>query len=185
MEELSHASTTSAETEKTPAGAQSTDTSSATDGNPKTYTQADIDRIIKDRLEHERKRTETKLERERADAAAKAAADAGDHKTLAEQAQARVAELEAQIAARDAAALRAKVAAAHQLPADLADRLRGATEEELIADAKALAKLIPPPAAGADSNPGRTGSTPSLLDQTNAYYDRTRGRVGPGGAIRL
>jgi len=108
-----------------------------------------------------------------------------DLETALQQAQARAQELETTLAQRDATALRAKVAAAHQLPADLADRLRGSTEEELTADAKELAKLIPPPAAGADSNPARAGSAPSLLEQTNAYYDRTRGRVGPGGAIRL
>lgn len=176
--ESTGASTTSATTEKTSAGAPAPET--APDAAGKTYTQADIDRIIAERLKQERKTA--------ADKAKEAAAlAAGEHQTVAEQRAARIAELEAELAARDHRALAAKVATAAGLPADLADRLRGADEAALTADAAALAALLPKaaPAAGAATNPPKAGTPPDPEDELNAYYTRTRGRSGPGGAIRL
>lgn len=52
------------------------------------------------------------------------------------------------------ALLRERVARKHNLPDALADRLRGSTEEELVADAKALAKLV---AAPDDADPSSLG----------------------------
>ena len=66
---------------------------------------------------------------------------------------------EADIATREAALLRAEVATEKKLPVELAARLQGSTRDELLADADALAKLIPataptpPPARPAGGKP--------------------------------
>lgn len=59
-----------------------------------------------------------------------------------EKANARIAELEAAATARDREQLVSKVLAEAKLPAEMADRLRGETEEELAADAKTLAAAL-------------------------------------------
>lgn len=55
---------------------------------------------------------------------------------------ARIVELEGQIAEGERATRRQAIAAKHRLTAELADRLRGDTDDELEADAKSLARLI-------------------------------------------
>lgn len=63
-----------------------------------------------------------------------------------DQALARIAELEKQIADEEAASKRreavSQALSATKLPAEMADRLRGETAEEIMEDAKALAKTI-------------------------------------------
>lgn len=60
-----------------------------------------------------------------------------------QKAQKRAADLEEELSRERVEKLRVKVAARYQLPDSLADRLKGETEEELDADAKALAELLP------------------------------------------
>ena len=59
-----------------------------------------------------------------------------------EKANARIAELEAAATAREREQLVSKVLTEAKLPAEMADRLRGETEEELAADAKTLAAAL-------------------------------------------
>ena len=59
-----------------------------------------------------------------------------------EKANERIAELEAAATAREREQLVSKVLSDAKLPAEMADRLRGETEEELAADAKALAAAL-------------------------------------------
>lgn len=80
----------------------------------------------------------------------------------AEAAEKRAADLEA-------ARLRDRVAQANGIPADLVDRLVGATEEELAADAQRLAALLrpsetppPPPPPPADGGPRGTPAPAQL-----------------------
>lgn len=79
-------------------------------------------------------------------------AEQGKFKELLEAREKDLAELRA-------AQLRSKVAAATGLPAELAERLRGATEAELAADAQALVKLLGAQAAAAKS--GALGVPPA------------------------
>lgn len=104
--------------------------------------ERDARQALEVRLKEFEDRDKTELQRleERAAAAEKAAAD------------------------RESALLRYRVATAKNLPADLVDRLKGDTEEELSADADALLALIPPRGArGAVDQGARddqsTGST--------------------------
>lgn len=56
--------------------------------------------------------------------------------------QEKIDELKGQIAERELSDLRKKIAADNKLPDELADRLKGETEEEITADAKELAKKL-------------------------------------------
>lgn len=60
----------------------------------KTFTQAELDAIVKDRLERAQRKAQETEAKARADAEAKALAEQGEFKTLAEQRAQRIAELE-------------------------------------------------------------------------------------------
>ena len=97
------------------------------------FTQADVDRIVADRLKRERETTKARY----------AAYDdlktkAGEKASLEE----RVAEIERQARESESRALRAEVANAKGLTPNQAKRLIGATREELEADAYDLLKDI-------------------------------------------
>lgn len=101
------------------------------DPKPESFTQADVDRIVADRLKREREATKAKY------------ADYDDLKTKAAGAQTaeeRMAELEKEIKATKHEALKRRVQAAHQISDEDADLfLTGADEESLTAQAKRLA----------------------------------------------
>jgi hypothetical protein len=95
------------------------------------FTQADVDRIVADRLKREREATKAKY------------GDYDDLKKKAEGAKTvedRVAEVERKAQESEARALRAEVANAKGLTASQAKRLIGSTKEELEADAEELLK---------------------------------------------
>lgn len=148
------------------------DTGTKTPGTTeiRAFTQADVDRAVKDRLAEEQKRAARAQE----DALAKAR---GEFEKLAEQRGQRVAELEAQLAEQQLAVTRATVAARHRLPPELVGRLRGATESELEADAKELTKLVMTRAGGADGGAGRdsTGAANPNAGM-NAFLRRAAGK---------
>lgn len=94
-----------------------------------TFTQADVDRIVKERVQRERAKY----------------ADYDDLKTKAGSAatlEERVAEIERQAKQSEERALRAEIANAKGLTPTQAKRLVGATKEELEADADELLKDI-------------------------------------------
>ena len=101
------------------------------EGSDQTFTQADVDRIVADRLKREREAVRAKY------------ADYDDLKKKAEgakTAEERMAELEKEIAATKHEALKRRVQAAHGISDEDADLfLTGADEESLTAQAKRLA----------------------------------------------
>ncbi|MDR1206701.1 MAG: DUF4355 domain-containing protein [Peptococcaceae bacterium] len=126
----------------------------------KIFSQAYVDKIIKDRLEKERKKY-ADYEDLKAKAAqlseieAKKLKDAGEFEELLKQERAaHAAELEKQKAVLEALeaekkdketeALRLKIAAEKGIRLELADRLRGDTEEEIRADAEAMSAFFAP-----------------------------------------
>jgi hypothetical protein len=92
----------------------------------------------------------------------------------ADAAEKRAAELERSV-------LRARVAAKHDLPAELADRLQGDDEAALEEDAKRLSALVSPPADMGGRRGGSVGgsgsSTGSSADDINAAIRRMAGRT--------
>lgn len=68
----------------------------------KVFSQAQVDAIVTDRLQRERDKNKADADKAAREAADRAAAEQGEFKKLAEQRQARVTELEAQVAESDA-----------------------------------------------------------------------------------
>lgn len=88
--------------------------------------------------------------------------------TELEKANERIAELEAEKTAREREQLVGKVLSDAKLPAEMADRLRGETQEELAADAKALAAALGFDRKPVDPSQGRgtqRATTPMTLQQ--------------------
>lgn len=133
-------------------GAKTDDTSGqqAKDSQPQNggdeapkFTQAQLDAIVKDRLERERKKTADDAEKARKDAEAIRLKEQGEFQKLAEQRQTRITELEAEVAAlapvteerdRYKAALETHVTAlAKDLPDSIKDLLTGKDPVDQIA----------------------------------------------------
>ncbi len=135
---------------------------------PKTFTQADLDRILSERLAQAQRTAEAKAKKAATEAEQRTLAEQGEWRKLAEVAQAELAEAKKQAAEAQAALLRREVATKHNLPSALVDRLRGETLEELDEDAKALMAALPKPSApninGAAGN-GRVPGTGAMSDE--------------------
>lgn len=105
--------------------------------------QADLDRIITNRLNRDRDALRKTLKDEiDADVRAEEAKKQGNFQKLYEDLEGKYKALESSIAERDLKDRRIAAAKAARLPDDMADRLRGDTDEELEADAKELAKHL-------------------------------------------
>lgn len=96
------------------------------------------------------------LEKAKEDAEEKDLKEKEDWKTLAEK-------REAELAVERAKLLRLKVAGEKGIPLAMADRLRGETEEEMVADAEALLPLLKP-AEGPGIPPVKKGGESQKFD---------------------
>lgn len=133
----------------------------ANEGVAKTFTQADVDRIVKERLEKARKSAEQKAADERAEIERKAALEQGNFKTLYEDEIKKREAVEADRTRLERERLIDRVAAEFQLPEALRNRLQGDTEEALRADAQSLAELVKPEQVEANGTrvvPQRSGA---------------------------
>lgn len=161
-------------------GGTEQDTATATDnsGAERTFTQADLDRIVTERLAKEKQRGEAAAQRARAEAERKAAEEQGEWKKLAEQYRTE-AEAERQRAhAASLQVLRRDIAAKLSIPAILADRLVGDTAEEMEADAKTLLAGLPKqslPTANAGAGAKSAGVSDSK--NMNAFIRAAAGRT--------
>lgn len=133
-----------------------------------TFTQADVDRIVAERLKRERETTKAKY------------ADYDDLKQKAEGAKSaddRIAELEKSIAQANHEAMKRRVQAANGIPDEDADLfLTGTDEETLIAQAKRLADRETERKSKGNHVP-REGETPSST-KTDPLRDYARGLFG-------
>ena len=123
-----------------------TEQNGAANGAPETpqstFTQADVDRIVADRLGRERGKYADydQLKAKAGEFDKLAEAQKTEQQKLAEQ----LATAQAEVTAARTEALRLKVATAKGLPSALAARLHGASEEEMTADADALLAALGP-----------------------------------------
>lgn len=143
----------------------------ASDDGGKTFTQADIDRIVADRLARQKAQfgDYDDLKTKAAELEELRKAQMTKEELLASELEAANKRIEAAEAAKakvELDALRARIATEHKLPAALAGRLTGTNEEELKADAAALVAAIPAVS---------TGSSPTdedgILSETPADED--------------
>lgn len=133
----------------------------------RTFTQADVDRIITERLTKEKAKAESMATKAREDAERKAAEEQGKFRELYEAAQQRIAETEARLKSAEIASIKREVAGKLNMPQALANRLQGETLEEIEADAKELMAALPKPAAPNINSGTGNGATP-----TGATVDR-------------
>lgn len=113
-----------------------------------------------------------------AEDAAQAAADAdakakGEWEKIAQKRQEELDALKAQLAERDLRERKAAIAKAAGLPDDLADRLKGETDEDLETDAKALAKHLKAQDAP-DTDAGKRTPTGLKKPDKSAFADPAR-----------
>ena len=149
--------------------AQTPDTQPETIGETgRTFTQADVDKIIKERLDREKARSEAAAKKAADEAARQAAEEQGKFKELYEGAMKEKQEAEARAKALELSNLRRDIASKVGLPAGLAGRLKGETETDIETDAKELLATLPKPSApNLDGGAGRNGqgATGPTLDE--------------------
>lgn len=126
----------------------------------RTFTQADVDRLIGERIAKERTKAEQLATKAREEAERKAAEEQGKYQELYEAAQRRIADTEAKLKAAEIAGIKREVAARHNMPAALANRLQGETAEDIEADAKELMAALPKPVAPNINSGTGNGATP-------------------------
>ena len=134
----------------------------------RTFTQADVDRIINERLAKERSKAETMATKAREEAERKAAEEQGKYQELYERAQKQAADLQAQLHAAEIASIKRDVAQRLNMPIALANRLQGEDEASIEADAKSLMAALPKPAAPNINSGTGNGAAPTA----NAAMDR-------------
>jgi hypothetical protein len=153
-----------APTTVTPTG-DATGTNSGT--SDRTFTQADLDRIINDRLKQASAKAEKEAAKAQADAEAKVLAEQGKYKELFEKQQAELQAAQQAARANELRLWQRDAAAQTKLPVALAERLKGETLDEMVADAKAILAALPKPAApdiNANSGAGGAPAAGQLSD---------------------
>lgn len=136
----------------------------------RTFTKAEVEALVRDRLASAQRKAEEAANKARQEAEAKALKEQGEYKTLYEKLQSELDAERQRAHGLEVAALRRDVAAKHQLPPALVDRLRGETLEELDADAQELVKALPKPTAPNINagNANGNGSAPAWLGGLSA-----------------
>ena len=144
----------------TPAGTQ------GETAQTRTFSQADVDRLIAERLEREKGKATKAADAARAEAERKSAEEQGKWKELYEKQQSELTQAQAKARELELGKQRSDVAAKVGLPVALADRLRGETPEEMETDAKAMLAALPKPAApNINNGAGGQAAGASAMDE--------------------
>lgn len=150
-----------------------------------TYTQADIDRIVGERLAREKAKADKAVEEAKAEAERKRLEEASEFKALYEQSQARIAEIEAQAKASELAAKKQTLLleagyAADKL-ADVLPFITGADDDEVKAAIERFKAVAPPTPAYVDpATGGNNRQQPEQKDGTElgkAMYERIKNKI--------
>ncbi|MEG1798639.1 MAG: DUF4355 domain-containing protein [Synergistaceae bacterium] len=152
----------------------------------KTFTQAELDAIVSDRLKREKdkysdydelKKSKTELDELKKSQMSEVEKLKAENEAL----QKKAAEKEAALKVQELKELKSKLCAAAGLKAELADRLSGEDETSIKKDIEELKKLIPsapaggggtPPASDTKTPPIPTKSGDSLRDSIAAFYSK-------------
>ena len=144
----------------------------------RTFTQADVDRIINERIAKERTKAESMAAKAREEAERKAAEEQGKYQELYQAAQQKAATLEAQLRAAEIASIKRDVAQRLNMPAALANRLQGEDEATIEADAKALMAALPKPTPPNINSGTGNGAAPTGTAMTEAEKKELAARLG-------
>jgi hypothetical protein len=156
----------------------------------KLFSQAELDRIVADRLARKEETDRKKLESEKQKIEETKLKEQNEWKVLAEKKDAELLDIQRKLKDREVMDLKRTTAAKFGIPDTLATRLVGITVEELEADAKQLAETLPKdkvikPSPGV-TNPGETGVGEKTPEQRgkeliNANNNKWLG----GGGVRM
>lgn len=142
------------------------------------FTQADLDRIIKDRLEQERVKSEKAAAKIKADAETQSLTEQGKYKEIADKLQAELAAAQAEARQASLKVMQRDIASKTNLPLALAERLRGETPEEMEADAKSILAALPKPAAPNINASNGAGGAPAPGQLDDAAKQRIADKYG-------
>jgi len=127
----------------------------------KTFTEAEVEQLIKERLTREKSAEQKRLEAEKAKAEADALAKNAEWEKLAKQREDENAKLKADLASKELTDKKRAIAEKIGLPSIFASRIQGNTDEELEADAKVIFDDLPKPddkkPSPGPTNPGEGG----------------------------
>lgn len=144
------------------------------------FTQAEVDRIIKERLEREKRKREEALERERQEAEKKRLEEQQQYKELYEKLQAELAEKEAKALEASKRAFMAQAGYSEEQINRYAKFITGSNEDEIKASLDELKADIPPKPTYVDPsvmNPRvHTPKQESGYDYGKSLYERIRGK---------
>lgn len=149
------------------------------------YTQADIDRIVGERLAREKAKADKAIAEAKAEAERKKLEEEAEFKTLYEQSQARIAEIEAQAKVSELATKKQALLIEAGYPADkLADVMpfiTGDDDDEVTASVERFKAVAPPTPAYVDpATGGGARKQPEQKDGTElgkAMYERIKHRL--------
>ena len=143
--------------------------------NAVTFTQDQVEQLIKERLEREKKASEKKAQEAADKAAADAAVKNGEFQKLAEQREKELNEARATLAEKELNEKRHAVALKTGLPPAFALRLQGSTDEELEADAKTILEALPKPP---EKTPGINPTNPPAGSDQKETKEQALRRLG-------
>lgn len=124
------------------------------------FSQAQVDAIVRDRLDRAQKQADKRAADAAAEAERKAAEEQGRYQDLYQKAQADLDAIAKQMRQMELSQMRAQVAAKFSLPDAIASRLQGETAEDMEADAKTLAAALPKPSAPNITSSSGSGAPP-------------------------
>jgi hypothetical protein len=154
----------------------------AGDDPVKTFTQAELEEIVKKRLERERRKAEELLTQQREEADRKKLEEQNEFKSLYEKTQAELEQIrkDAEVSKLEATKTNLLVSAGYT--GEQLERVRkyvvGANDEELTKSLEELQQDIPPKVGGVDpsvNNPQRQQPQPKdLADEGRSIYERLK-----------
>lgn len=156
----------------------------------KTFTEAEVEQLIKERLTREKSAEQKRLEAEKAKAEADALAKNAEWEKLAKQREEELAKVKADLSAKELADKKRAIAEKIGLPLAFANRIQGTTDEELEADAITILNALPKteekkPSPG-PTNPGEDGQPQESLTERVARLTGQNSGVDwmKGGGVR-
>lgn len=147
------------------------ETQATEDGAQRTFSQADLDRIVAERLERDRKARS--LSPDQVKEMKQQLKEAEDTKSEAEKLQARLEELESKLSASEMSAAKARIQASYGISDEDAELFLNGTDAEAIErQAKALSERL------ANSSPGHTPEGANTRPKSSEERAFVRGLIG-------
>lgn len=154
----------------------------------KTFTQSDVDRLVKDRLDRERKKyadyEDLKKAKDELDELKRGGmSELEKERQEKELLKAAKEAAENEVRALKTGSLKASLLTAAGLPLELAGRVQGSTEEEIKADIEEVKKLFKPASVGSASNPGAPKDESDDARGRRMAEERQKAKEAPKGGL--